>query len=128
MENKFKSMNKKGSDIPSFFYVIAIIFTIGILLYLLSFLDLNIYNIFNNAINGIPGQSGAPEANETLTKALILIDKNESLNEKKIQTETDLVKTIMLDTVDNFNDNNNHNNNNDNEASEGNQGPECVQQ
>ena len=66
--------------------------------------------------------------NETLTKALILIDKNESLNEKKIQTETDLVKTIMLDTVDNFNDHSNNNNNNDNEASEGNQGPDCVQQ
>jgi hypothetical protein len=63
-------MNKKGSDIPSFFYVIAIIFTIGLILFLLSHLNLDIYNTLNDAVQGIPGQSGASEVNETLTKVI----------------------------------------------------------
>ena len=35
--------------------------------------------------------------NETLMKALMLVDKNESINEKEILTKTDLLKTVMLD-------------------------------
>jgi len=38
--------------------------------------------------------------NETLQKALMLIDKPESTIEKEIQNQTDLVKTIMMDVSD----------------------------
>ncbi|HEX9804497.1 MAG TPA: hypothetical protein VGA67_02350, partial [Candidatus Dojkabacteria bacterium] len=69
-------MNKKGSDIPSFFYVIATIFTIGLIIFLLSHLNLNIYTTLNDAVQGIPGQSGAIEVNESLTK---IIDFEQSI-------------------------------------------------
>jgi DnaJ-class molecular chaperone len=60
--------------------------------------------------------------NETLTKALILVDKNESVIEKNIQTEENLVKTIMMDMNENYN-------NQDSPQEENQQqGPECVQQ
>jgi DnaJ family protein A protein 2 len=60
--------------------------------------------------------------NETLMKALILVDKNESLTEKNVQKEENLVKTIMMDMNENYNSNDSaHEDNHP-------QGPECVQQ
>jgi len=64
--------------------------------------------------------------NETLTKALILVDKNESVIEKNIQKEENLVKTIMMDMNEHYNEhyNSQESTNEDNQQ----QGPECVQQ
>jgi len=62
--------------------------------------------------------------NETLTKALILIDKSESVIEKEIQNEQNLVKTIMVDSQ-------NYESNAQDDQDEHHhqqQGPECVQQ
>jgi len=60
--------------------------------------------------------------NETLTKALILVDKNESLLEKNVQKEENLVKTIMMDINESYN-------NHDSPQEENHQqGPDCVQQ
>ena len=71
--------------------------------------------------------------NETLTKALMLVDKQESLNEKELVKQTDLIKTMMIDTDEsNFSTSNNSNNNHHEEQDEGDEGggrgPECVQQ
>jgi len=68
--------------------------------------------------------------NETLTKALILIDKQESNNEKELIKETDLVKTMMLeDSSDAFSQQSSSSGQAYDEDEE--QGPkqaECVQQ
>jgi len=68
--------------------------------------------------------------NETLTKALILIDKQESIIEKELIKETDLVKTMMLeDSSDAFYQQSSSSNQAYDEDDE--QGPkqaECVQQ
>jgi len=62
--------------------------------------------------------------NETLTKALVLIDKAESTNEKAIQTEENLVKTIMLDTYEREQQDEHQ----EEQQEESQRGPECVQQ
>jgi DnaJ-class molecular chaperone len=68
--------------------------------------------------------------NETLTKALILIDKQESVNEKELIKDTDLVKTMMLeDSSDAFSQQSSSSGQAYDEDEE--QGPkqaECVQQ
>jgi DnaJ family protein A protein 2 len=65
--------------------------------------------------------------NETLTKALILINKDESVNEKEVQSDETLVKTIMLDTVERDATNDRHTNDDEQEGGGGG-GPECAQQ
>ena len=65
--------------------------------------------------------------NDTLIKALTLIDKNESKKEKELIKNESLIKTIMID-VTNF-ENKEHNNNDNNDDDTDNEGPsECIQQ
>ena len=71
--------------------------------------------------------------NETLQKALMLIDKPESTNEKEIQNQTDLVKTIMMDVSDAENHmkdytNKNQSDEKDSDDREGGGGVQCPQQ
>ena len=61
--------------------------------------------------------------NETLTKALILINKDESVKEKEVQSNETLVKTIMLDTVERE-----YSNEQEQNEEQGGGGPECAQQ
>ena len=66
--------------------------------------------------------------NETLTKALMLVDKQESINEKELLKQSELVTTIMIDIGENeFNNSKNSSNNEDEDQGERRQ-PECVQQ
>lgn len=71
MNSKFKlrSMNKKGSDIPSILFAIAMIFSIGIMLVVMSFLALSIYENFQSVFNENPAIS-SDFANETLTTVI----------------------------------------------------------
>jgi DnaJ-class molecular chaperone len=69
--------------------------------------------------------------NETLMKALTLMDKSESKREKSILTEENLVKTIMTD-ITTYKSNKNNKVSDDEESDDGNnsnEGPsECRQQ
>jgi len=60
-------MNKKGSDIPSILFTIAMLFAIAIMLVVMSFLALNIYEKLNDTLNDNPNIASS-YANETLTK------------------------------------------------------------
>ena len=70
--------------------------------------------------------------NETLIKALMLVDKQESINEKELLKQTNLVATMMIDTNENDFKNNSKNvydeeEDDDMKDGQGRQ-PECVQQ
>jgi DnaJ family protein A protein 2 len=66
--------------------------------------------------------------NDTLIKALTLIDKNESKKEKDLINDNMLIKTIMTD-VTNFNNKENNDDNNDDNDNNNDEGPtECIQQ
>lgn len=57
--------------------------------------------------------------NETLIKALTLIDKPESVNEKTILTQSNLVKTMMVDVVSNtYSENKESNQSNQNQSNQ----------
>ncbi len=66
---KFLQMNKKGSDIPSILFAIAMIFAIGIMLVTMSFLALTIYERLNDTLNTNPNIASS-SSNETLTKMI----------------------------------------------------------
>jgi hypothetical protein len=66
--------------------------------------------------------------NETLTKALILIDKQESINEKELIKQTDLVKTMMLEDSSEAFSQQNSSSNDDEDEEQGPKQAECVQQ
>ena len=65
--------------------------------------------------------------NETLTKALMLVDKQETINEKDLLKQADLLSTIMID-IDDSEFNNSKNNSHDEEEQGERRQPECVQQ
>ena len=62
-------MNKKGTDIPSILFSIAMIFAIGIMLTVMSFLALTIYEDFQTELNENPNIASSA-ANETLTTVI----------------------------------------------------------
>jgi hypothetical protein len=62
--------------------------------------------------------------NETLTKALILIDKQESTNEKELTKQPNLIKTMMIDTQES----DYYENKEEQEEEHTARQPECVQQ
>ena len=66
--------------------------------------------------------------NETLTKALILIDKQESINEKELIKQTDLVKTMMLEDSSEAFSQQSSSSSNDEEEDQGPKQAECVHQ
>jgi len=68
--------------------------------------------------------------NETLIKALTLIDKKEYTLEKNLVKETDLIKTLLIDTqnTEKFDSKENHDQDSEEEDNRSNEGPQCSQQ
>lgn len=66
---KLQKMNKKGSDFPSIIFAIAIIFAVGVMLVVMSYLALQIYENLNDTLESQPDLAGG-EANDTLVKVI----------------------------------------------------------
>jgi DnaJ family protein A protein 2 len=66
--------------------------------------------------------------NETLIKALMLVDKQESINEKELIKEAGLVSTMMIDIDDKDFNNSKSSSNQEDDSQDERRGPECVQQ
>ena len=68
--------------------------------------------------------------NETLIKALTLIDKKEYTLEKNLVKESDLIKTLLIDiqNTDKFDSKENQDSDSEEENNRSNEGPQCQQQ